>query len=121
MVRRPGFTEYSMVYSNKSTTSTVGFFFALLVRRTETDDGLAADDGRTIRNGTRLINRLLDGFRIMAVNLGNNVPAIGFKALRRVIEEPAGDIAVTTNFAVDGDVVVVVEGNQLAELHGACQ
>jgi len=66
----------------------VAFFLTLLIRGTKADDGLAADDGRTIRNGTRFINRLLDGFRIVTVNLRNDVPAVGFKALRRIVRKP---------------------------------
>ena len=99
----------------------VTLFLALLVRRAEADDGLAADDGGLVRDLAGLFDRLLDSFRIMAVDFGNDVPAVGFEPLRRVVVEPAHHIAMAAHFAVDGNVVVVVEGNQLAQLHGTRQ
>jgi hypothetical protein len=45
----------------------------------------------------------------------DHLPAVGFEALRRVVGEPAFDVA------VDGDAVVVVEGDQLAQARGAGQ
>ena len=56
-----------------------------------------------------------DGLRIMAVDVRHHVPAVGFEALRRVVGEPAFDVA------VDGDAVVVPEGDQLAQAPGAGQ
>jgi hypothetical protein len=53
--------------------------------------------------------------RIMAVDVRHHVPAIGFEALRRVVGEPAFDMA------VDGNAVVVPEGGQLAQAPGAGQ
>ena len=44
------------------------------------------------------------------VDVLHHAPAVGLEALRRVFGEPAG------NLAVDGDAVVVVEHDQLAEL-----
>jgi hypothetical protein len=51
----------------------------------------------------------------MAVDVRDDVPAVGFEALRRVVGEPAFDVA------VDRDAVVVPEGDQLAEAEGAGQ
>ena len=45
--------------------------------------------------------------------LRHDVPAVGLEALRRVVGEPA------VHFAVDGNAVVVVERDQLAELERA--
>ena len=46
----------------------------------------------------------------MAIDRRDYLPTVGFEPLRRVIGEPAGDLA------VDRDAIVVVEGDQLAEL-----
>jgi hypothetical protein len=46
---------------------------------------------------------------------GHNMPAVGFEALRCVVGEPA------FNVAVDGNAVVVPEGDQLAEAQRAGQ
>ncbi|MNZ56762.1 hypothetical protein D3C78_747150 [compost metagenome] len=51
----------------------------------------------------------------MAVDVADHLPAVGLEALRCVVGEPAVD------FAVDGDAVVVVEGDQLAQAQGAGQ
>ena len=52
---------------------------------------------------------------VMAVDGRDDVPAIGLEALRRIVGEPAFDMA------VDGDAVVVPEGDQLAQPPGAGQ
>ncbi len=49
----------------------------------------------------------------MALHVADHLPAVGFEALGGVVGEPALDVA------VDGDVVVVVEGDQLAQAPGA--
>src|SRR5258708_36334088 len=51
----------------------------------------------------------------MAVDIADDAPAIGLEALRRVVGEPALDKA------VDGDAVVVVKGDELAEAERARQ
>ena len=86
-----------------------------LARGAMADHGLAAD-----QRGRRLLRaRSMDGGvdrpGVMAVDVGDHVPAVGGKALRRVVGEPAGDVA------VDRDAVVVVNGNQLVQLQGAGQ
>jgi hypothetical protein len=59
--------------------------------------GLGSDDGA------------IDGVAVMAVNARNDLPAVGFEAFRRVVGEPALDMA------VDRNAVVVVEDDQLAQ------
>ena len=86
---------------------------ALLVRRAPADDGLAADDGRLILAILRLLDRGGNRIGIVPVDVLHHVPAVGFEALRRVFGEPAGGLA------VDGDAVVVVEHDELAELQVA--
>ena len=94
---------------------TVALFLALLVRRTKTDGGLAADQGRLVHALARGLDGHLDLFGVVAVDIANHLPAVGFEALRRVVGEPALD------FTVDGDAVVVVEGDQFAQAQGAGQ
>ena len=43
----------------------------------------------------------------MSVDIGDDLPAVGLEALRGVIGKPAAD------FAIDRDIVVVVECYQL--------
>jgi hypothetical protein len=51
----------------------------------------------------------------MTIDVGDHVPAVGFEALGGVVGEPAFGVA------VDGDAVVVPEGDQLTQLPGAGQ
>ena len=92
----------------------VAVFLALLVRRTEADGGLAADQGRQ-RALACSLDRGLDLFRVVTVDVADHLPVVGFETLRRVVGEPAFD------FAVDGNAVVIVEGNQLAQAQGTGQ
>ncbi|MNZ78871.1 hypothetical protein D3C78_974610 [compost metagenome] len=94
--------------------STVAIFLALLVRRTETDDGLAADQGR-LRALACSVDGGADFVGVVAVDIADHLPVVGFETLRRVVGEPAFD------FAVDGDAVVIVEGDQLAQAQGTGQ
>ncbi|MCY1174327.1 hypothetical protein D9M73_145250 [compost metagenome] len=48
----------------------------------------------------------------MTVDIADHLPVVGLKTLRRVVGEPAFD------FAVDGDTVVIVERDQLAQAQG---
>ncbi len=91
---------------------TVALFLALLVRRTKTDDGFAADQRRPVALARRL-ERYLDFVGVMAVDVANHLPAVGLEAARGVIGKPAMD------FAVDGDAVVIVESDQLVQRQGA--
>jgi hypothetical protein len=49
---------------------------ARLVRRTETDGRLAANQGWLVGYGPGRIDGLLDGVRIMAIDSSDNMPAI---------------------------------------------
>ena len=53
--------------------------------------------------------------RIVAIYIRNNLPPVGFKTLRRVVDKPRRD------FAVNGNAVVVVERDQFIELPRAGQ
>ena len=53
-------------------------------------------------------NAAVDRLRIVAVDIGDHLPAVGAEARRRVVAEPA------VHFAVDGNAVVVVEADELA-------
>ncbi len=86
-----------------------------LIGRTEADHRLAADQRRLVGNGLGGFDGGIQGDRIMAVDVRHHVPAIGLEALRRVVGEPAFDVA------VDGNAVVVPEGGQLAQAPGAGQ
>src|SRR3546814_703233 len=88
---------------------TVRRLLALLVRRTKPDEGLAADQRRLATAGTGDVERLLDRFRLVAIDVAHDVPAVGFEACRRVVAEPAPD------FTVDRNIVVVVQPHQLVE------
>ncbi|GAB1459121.1 hypothetical protein MASR2M50_08950 [Thauera sp.] len=85
----------------------------LLVGRAGADDGLAADQRGLGGVGLGLLDGGLDGDRVVALHVADHLPAVGFEALGRVVGEPALDMA------VDGDVVVVVEGDELAQAPGA--
>ena len=79
-----------------------------LVGRTGPDHGLAADQRRAwsvFPCGRRRWRRGL--LVIVAIDVRDHVPAVGLEALRRVVGEPALDVA------VDGDAVVVPEAISL--------
>src|SRR5436190_14590281 len=80
-----------------------------LVGRAHADDGLAADDGRTVRCSLRSNNGAMDRLTVVTIYVRHYVPAIGFEALRRIVGEPTFDVP------VNGDPVVIVEDDQLAE------
>src|SRR5690606_4974336 len=84
-----------------------------LVRRAETDRGAAAEQHRLVVVGDRLLDRGLDRVGIVAVYVADHAPAVGLEARGRVVGEPALDLA------VDRDVVVVPERDQLAQAPGA--
>ncbi|MNM96841.1 hypothetical protein D3C81_1093330 [compost metagenome] len=79
------------------------------------DHGAAADQRGPVALGLGRVQRRVDGVRIMPVDAGDHVPAVRGKALRGVIGKPAGDVA------VDGDAVVVVQADQLAQPERARQ
>ena len=86
-----------------------------LVRRTLADRRFAADQRRPVALGLGGGNGAVDGRNVVPVDIADDVPAIGFKAFRRVVGKPAFDMA------VDGDAIIVVEGNQFGEFPDAGQ
>src|SRR5690606_21531680 len=66
----------------------VGGFLALLVRRAEADDGLAADKGRLVALASSLDGQP-DLVGIVAVELAAHLPAVGLGAPWGIVGEPA--------------------------------
>ncbi len=86
-----------------------------LVGRTKADGRAAADERRLVAALQCRFNGGGHCIRILPVDRAQHVPAIGFEALRRVVAEPAFGVA------IDGDVVVVVEGDELVQMQRAGQ
>ena len=84
-------------------------FRAGLGRRALADDRLAADQRRLVGDRLCGLDGGVDGGHVVSVDLGDHMPAVGFEPPRRVVGEPAFDVA------VDRDAVVVVERDQLAQ------
>ena len=82
---------------------------ALLVGAAVADDRLADDEGGAVLLRLAQADCLLDGGGVHAVDGADDVPAVGFEALGDVLGE--GNVGV----AFDGDVVVVVEIDELTE------
>jgi hypothetical protein len=80
-----------------------------LVGRALADHRAAADEAGARALGARAFHRGRERLRIVPVDRRDDVPAVRLEALRRVVAEPAVDLA------VDRDAVVVVERDQLAE------
>ena len=82
-----------------------------LVGRAIADGGGHLDDRRLVRNGLGGFDRLGDGVDVgVAISHVLHVPAVGLIAFEDVFGE--GNVGPP----VDGDVVVVVQGDQLAQL-----
>ena len=92
---------------------TVTLFLALLVRRTKTNDGLAADQRRLTGILARGLDGHLDLIGIVTIDIADHLPTVSLEALRRVVAEPA------FYFTINRNPVVIVEGNQLAQTQGA--
>ena len=86
-----------------------------LVGGTEADGGLAADQRGLVVHRGGAVDGGRDGLGTVAVDVFDHVPAVGLEAGGGVVVEPAVGVA------VDGDVVVVVEHDQLAQLERAGQ
>ena len=56
---------------------------------------------------SRLLNGFIDRGSIMAVNIANNLPAIGLKSLWNVLGEPV------LYFTIDRDAIVIIKNYQL--------
>ena len=79
------------------------------------DVGFANHQSRLVGAGFGVGDGLADGGGAVAVNRANHVPAAGGEAQSGVVDEPR------SNLAVNGDAVVVVQGDQLVQLPRACQ
>lgn len=89
------------------TVNTVG----TLQKRTVTDGGLELDQGGLVLDGASLLEGLVHGIEIVITVLdGDDVPAVGFVSLGNILSE--GTVGVT----IDGDVVVVPDSDEVAEL-----
>ena len=86
-----------------------------LVRRSLADDCLAANQCRFVVLRFCRPYGAIHRVDVVAVDVADDVPAIGFESSRSIVGEPAVDVA------VDGDAVVVVERDDLRELPGAGQ
>ena len=72
----------------------------------------AADEARPIVLRAARRDGRIHRLPVMAVHVADHVPAIRLEPRRRVVREPA------LHFTVDGDAVVVVEHDELAEPEG---
>ncbi len=81
-----------------------------LLGRAKTDDGLRADERGLVGDGARGRQRGGDGLAALAVDMRHDMPAIRLEAVRGVVVEPAHHLA------VDGNAVVVIDRDELAEL-----
>ena len=86
----------------------------LHVGRAFADHGLAADQCGLVRP-LGFGNRRVNCSHIMPIDARYHVPAIGFKALWRVVLEPALDLA------IDRDAVIVIQHDQFRETQGTRQ
>ena len=87
-----------------------------LVGRAEADRGGDLDHAGLVGHGLGRLDRLADAFHVVvAIGHVHHVPAIGLVALQHVLGERHRRVA------IDGDVVVVVEGDQLAQAQVAGQ
>ena len=93
----------------------VGVVGTGFVRRTETDDGFCTSAGTVCRDRPRFFDRAFDGVSVATVHAAHHVPAVGFKAFRGVVGEPA------FNVAVDGDAVVISTTHQFTQFQGTGQ
>ena len=82
---------------------------ALLVRGAETDHRARADERRLAAVGLSPPQRLEHRVAVMTVQIFDDLPTAGGEALRGVISHPAADRT------IDGDAVVVVDADELAE------
>jgi hypothetical protein len=82
-----------------------------LLKRTITNGGLELDKRGLVSDGPSLTESLLDALEVVVTVLdGDDVPAVSLVSLVDVLSE--GNVGVTVN----GDVVVIPDGNQVTEL-----
>ena len=80
------------------------------IRRAEADDRARDDQGRALRVGLRLGDHRIDRRLVVDVGEMQDLPAIAGKALRDVVA------AAEIDAAIDGDLIIVEEADQLPEL-----
>ncbi|SJN10844.1 hypothetical protein CZ787_04540 [Halomonas citrativorans] len=88
----------------------VRLFLALLVGRTETDNRFTDNQAGLVIVLFGKCNGGLDLFRLVTIDIGHHVPAVGFKAFGGIVGKPA------FHFPINRNAVVVIERNQLAQL-----
>ena len=93
----------------------VRFLAAPLVGRSPGNGGLAANQGGAAGEGAGLLDGLMDRVGVVAVHVGNDMPTETFETLGHVLAEP------TTDRAIDGNVVTVIETNQFTQSPSARQ
>lgn len=82
-----------------------------LLLRTISNDGGELDQGWLISDSLGILDGLLNGLKIIVTILDPlGVPSVGLEAGENIFSER--DVGVT----VDGDVVVIIDGNEVAEL-----
>ena len=84
-------------------------------RRAITNNRFRADQCRTLCFRSSRLEGLVDRARVLAVDIAQDMSAIRLEAFGRVIREPAAHVA------INGNPVIVVHPDQLAETQGASQ
>ena len=93
----------------------VRLFFTCFIRRSKANHRTADNQRRLIFHALRFKDRFLHRLRIVTVDLVDHMPVIGFKTFCRIVGKPA------FGFTVDGNTVVIVKTNQLAQSQRARQ
>ena len=93
----------------------VGFVAAFFVCAAFADQGFAADQRGFAGFGAGGFHGGGNRGGVVAVNIGDDMPAVALEAGGDVFGKPA------VHFAVDGDVVVVVKHDQFAQAQSARQ
>ena len=93
----------------------VRLFLTCFIRRTKANHRTADNQRRLIFHALRFKDRFLHRLRIVTVDFMDHMPVIGFKTFCRIVGKPA------FGFTVDGNTVVIVKTNQLAQSQRARQ
>ena len=78
-------------------------FFALFVRGTKTNNCFTANQSRFTRLTAGRFYSSLNRITVMAIHIGDDLPAIGFKTSGRVVAKPA------LNITVNGNTIIVIK------------